>query len=77
MNESALSKFEADNYFKNNKSTGKYNNFNIEEAEDENPLNLHYNYDKRYKTLIDEINNFKDENSELKEMLETKKVLFI
>lgn len=74
MNESLLSKFEGDNLNRNNKSSGKINLNNYEEAEGENPLNLHYNYDRRYQSLIDEINFLKDENSGLKGMLERKKV---
>jgi len=74
MNESLLSKFEFDNMNRNNKSTGKINIYNLEENEAENPLLLNYNYDRRYKSLIDEINYLKDENSGLKGMLERKKV---
>jgi hypothetical protein len=74
MNESLLSKFESDNMNRNNKSTGKINIYNLEENEAENPLLLNYNYDRRYKSLIDEINYLKDENSGLKGMLERKKV---
>jgi len=73
MNESLLSKFEFDNMNRNNKSTGKINIYNLEENEAENPLLLNYNYDRRYKSLIDEINYLKDENSGLKGMLERKK----
>jgi len=74
MNESLLSKFEFDNMNRNNKSTGKINIYNLEENEAANPLLLNYNYDRRYKSLIDEINYLKDENSGLKGMLERKKV---
>lgn len=74
INESALSKFESENMNRNTKSTGKINIYNLEENEGETPLQLNYNYDRRYKAMIDEINMLKDENSGLKGMLERKKV---
>ena len=73
INESTLSKFEKSEENYRNNST-KFNKYNVLNYDKSNSLNLNYNYDFKNKSLINEIENLKDENFLLKKSVEIEKV---